>query len=130
MRDGRENRDSREHKEHREHREYRDSRGERGEDGGRGEGSLGRRGSRTKYRPEFPADFHFDYKDPVTLGRFTMEAGKIIPSRISKLSNNQQRRVAAAVRKARSLGLLPLGTFAYDNFDRPEPISPRPFEID
>lgn len=84
---------------------------------------------RSKYRPEYPADFQFDYKDPVTLGRFTMESGKILPSRISKLSQTQQRRLAAAIRKARSLALLPLGTEAYDNFDRPEPISPKPFEI-
>jgi len=85
---------------------------------------------RSKFRPEFPADFEFDYKDPVTLHRFTMEGGKIIPSRISKLSFAQQKHAAAAVRKARSLGLLPLGTLAYDNFERPEPISPKPFAID
>jgi small subunit ribosomal protein S18 len=85
---------------------------------------------RSKFRPEFPADFEFDYKDPVTLHRFTMEGGKIIPSRISKLSFAQQKHAAAAVRKARSLGLLPLGTLAYDNFERPEPISPKPFTLD
>jgi small subunit ribosomal protein S18 len=85
---------------------------------------------RSKFRPEFPADFQFDYKDPVTLHRFTMEGGKIIPSRISKLSFGQQKHAATAVRKARSLGLLPLGTLAYDNFERPEPISPKPFSID
>ena len=84
---------------------------------------------RSKYRPEFPGDFHFDYKDPVTLGRFLMEGGKIVPSRISKLSQNQQRRVALAVKQARSLALLPMGTSAYDHYDRPEAISPKPFEI-
>src|SRR4051812_17726084 len=82
---------------------------------------------RSKYRPEFPAGFQFDYKDPVTLHRFTMEGGKIIPSRISKLSSSQQKGAAAAVRKSRSLALLPLGTLAYDNFERPEAISPKPF---
>lgn len=85
---------------------------------------------RSKFRPEFPADFMFDYKDPVTLHRFTMEGGKIIPSRISKLSFAQQKAAAAAVRKCRSMGLLPLGTLAYDNFDRPEPISPKPFSLE
>lgn len=84
---------------------------------------------RSKYRPEFPGDFHFDYKDPVTLSRFIMESGKIIPARISKLSLNQQKKVAAAVRKARSLALLPVGAEAYDRFDRAETISPKPFEI-
>jgi small subunit ribosomal protein S18 len=85
---------------------------------------------RSKYRPEFPVDFHFDYKDPITLARFTMEGGKIIPSRISKLSLAQQKRVASAIKKARSLALLSLGTEAYDNHDRPEPISAKPFSID
>lgn len=84
---------------------------------------------RTKYRPEFPGDFHFDYKDPVTLSRFLMEGGKIIPSRISKLSNSQQKAVAAAVKKARNLALLPQGTDAHDAYYRIEAISPRPFEI-
>lgn len=84
---------------------------------------------RTKYRAEFPGDFHFDYKDPVTLGRFLMEGGKIIPSRISKLSSGQQKAVAAAVKKARNLALLPQGTTAYDGFYRVESISPKPFEL-
>lgn len=85
---------------------------------------------RSKYRPEYPGEFNFDYKDPVTLYRFIMEGGKIIPSRISKLSMTQQRNAAKAVKKARSLALLPLGTDAYDRFDRPEPISAKPFEIE
>ena len=85
---------------------------------------------RSKYRPEFPSDFHFDYKDPVTLNRFLMEGGKIVPSRISKLSMAQQKRAAKAVKKARSLALLPLGTDAYDYGERPEPISARPFSLD
>ena len=85
---------------------------------------------RSKYRPDYPADFHFDYKDPVTLGRFIMEGGKIVPSRISKLSAAQQKNVASAIRKARSLALLPNGTGAYDTFERPETISPKPFSIE
>lgn len=85
---------------------------------------------RSKYRSEYPGDFHFDYKDPVTLGRFLMEGGKIVPSRISKLSTSQQRRAAAAIKKARSLALLPIGTTAYDHFDRAESISPRPFSLE
>lgn len=85
---------------------------------------------RSKFRPDYPADFEFDYKDPVTLGRFIMEGGKIVPSRISKLSSAQQKNVAAAIRKARSLALLPNGTGAYDTFERPETISPKPFTIE
>lgn len=83
---------------------------------------------RSKYRAEYPGDFAFDYKDPVTLSRFISEGGKITPSRISKLSNAQQRRVAAAVKKARNIALLPSGSEAYDGFYGAEPISPRPFE--
>ncbi len=85
---------------------------------------------RSKFRPEYPGEFNFDYKDPVTLYRFIMEGGKIIPSRISKLSMSQQRHAAKAVKKARSLALLPLGTDSYDRFERPEPISAKPFELE
>jgi len=59
-------------------------------------------GRRTKFRPEYPNDFEFDYKDPSTLYRFIMECGKIIPARISKISKPQQRKVAAAIKKARN----------------------------
>src|SRR5437868_399282 len=72
-----------------------------------GEGKGMKKNYRSKFRPDYPADFEFDYKDPVTLGRFIMESGKIVPSRISKLSAAQQKKAAAAVRKARSLALLP-----------------------
>ena len=85
---------------------------------------------RSKYRPEFPGDFHFNYKDPQTLGRFISEGGKITPARISKLSLAQQKRVSAAIKKARNLAMLPLGTEAYDFYERPEPISPKPFSLD
>src|SRR6185312_14826875 len=97
---------------------------------GAAEGKGSKKNYRSKFRPDYPADFHFDYKDPVTLGRFIMESGKIVPSRISKLSAAQQKSVAAAIRKARSLGLLPNGTSAYDSFERPEVISPKPFSAE
>ncbi len=98
-----------------------------GDDAGNEKGM--RKNYRSKFRPDYPADFKFDYKDPVTLGRFIMEGGKIVPSRISKLSSAQQKNVASAIRKSRSLALLPNGTEAYDNFERPETISPKPFAI-
>jgi len=85
--------------------------------------------ARTKFRPEYPADFQFDYKDPSTLGRFIMEGGKITPSRISKISFGQQKKVAAAIKMARNLALLPTGNRASDDFRRPEAISPKPFEF-
>jgi small subunit ribosomal protein S18 len=95
-----------------------------------GDGKGMKKNYRSKFRPDYPADFHFDYKDPVTLGRFIMESGKIVPSRISKLSSAQQKHAAAAVRKARSLALLPNGTSAYDSFERPETISAKPFSVE
>ena len=84
---------------------------------------------KSKYRPEYPSEFVFDYKDPVTLGRFVMEGGKIAPARISKLSQAQQRHAALAVKRARSLALLPFGAGAYDYYNRPETISAKPFSI-
>ena len=88
-----------------------------------------KRNVRSKYRPEFSGDHFFDYKDALSLGRFVSEGGKITPARISKLSLAQQRAVAAAVKKARSLGLLPQGNEAYDFADRPEAISAKPFSL-
>lgn len=85
--------------------------------------------AKAKYRPEFSGDHLFDYKDPTSLVRFIGDGGKIVPSRISKLSVAQQKQVAAAVKKARNLALLPSGSDAYDNFYKSEAVSPVPFEI-
>lgn len=82
---------------------------------------------RSKYRSELKGDHIFEYKDPGSLGRYVSEGGKITPARISKLSMNQQKKLAAAVKKARNLALLPLGAQAYDDYGMPESISPRPF---
>lgn len=87
-----------------------------------------RKSTRSKYRTEYSGDHVFDYKDPASLSRFIADAGKITPARISKLSLSQQKKVASAVKKARSLGLLPNGTDAYDTSTRPELISPVPFD--
>ncbi len=84
---------------------------------------------RSKYRPEFPGDFVFDYKDPITLSRFIMEGGKIAPARISKLSLSQQKRLALAIKQCRSLSILPYGSTAYDNLGRVETVSAKPFTI-
>ncbi len=83
---------------------------------------------KNKYRSEFSGDHVFDYKDPVSLGRFIADAGKITPARISKLSLSEQKKVASAIKKARSLALLPNGSNAYDTNPRPELLSIAPFE--
>ncbi len=85
--------------------------------------------TRSKFRPEYPIEFKFDYKDPVTLFRFVMDGGKITPSRISKVSLKQQRDVSSKIKTARDLALLPVGTDASDTFGRPEQISAKPFEF-
>ena len=92
--------------------------------------ALFKKGRRSKYRPEFSGDFEFDYKDPTTLYRFMSEGGKITPARISKLSLYQQKKLAKAIKKSRSLALIPVGSEAHDNYGFPEAVSPAPFSID
>jgi small subunit ribosomal protein S18 len=48
-----------------------------------------------------------DYKDPGSLKLFLTERGKVIPRRISGNCAAHQRRVTEAVRRARSIALLP-----------------------
>lgn len=48
-----------------------------------------------------------DYKNVPRLQKFTTERGKIIPSRISGNCAKHQRRLARAIKKARSIALLP-----------------------
>ncbi len=48
-----------------------------------------------------------DYKDVKLLQRYISERGKIVPSRITAVSNKKQREMARAIKRARYLGLLP-----------------------
>lgn len=48
-----------------------------------------------------------DYKDVRLLGRYISERGKIIPSRITAVSQKKQRELAIAIKRARFLALLP-----------------------
>lgn len=48
-----------------------------------------------------------DYKNATFLRSFLTERGKILPARISGISNLYQRRLAREIRKARSMALLP-----------------------
>lgn len=83
----------------------------------------------SKYRDEYPKEFFFDYKDPVTLRKFLSEGGRITSSRANRLSYKQQKKLTRAVKKARDLSLLPSGNFAFDEFGKPEPIQPKPFDV-
>ncbi len=48
-----------------------------------------------------------DYKDLATLKNYITETGKIVPSRITGTSARYQRQLAAAIKRARFLALLP-----------------------
>ena len=68
----------------------------------------------------------FDYKDPLALYGF-IEGAKITPARNNGLKNKQQRQLRKAIKKSRNLGLLPTHFQSFDDFGRPELISPKPF---
>ncbi len=48
-----------------------------------------------------------DYKDIKLLQRYVSERGKIVPSRITAVSQKKQRELAKAIKRARYLALLP-----------------------
>ena len=48
-----------------------------------------------------------DYKDVKLLQRYISERGKIVPSRITAVSQIKQRELANAIKRARFLALLP-----------------------
>ncbi len=48
-----------------------------------------------------------NYKDEKLLRAFVAERGRIVPSRISGVCTPHQRRLAAAIKKARNIALLP-----------------------
>ena len=48
-----------------------------------------------------------DYKDTKLLSRFLSERGKIVPSRITAVSAKKQRELSRAIKRARTMALLP-----------------------
>lgn len=58
-------------------------------------------------RPRQVVPDYVDWKDVDFLKRFVPERGKIMPRRISGISAKDQRRVAKAIKRARSMALLP-----------------------
>lgn len=48
-----------------------------------------------------------DWKDVRTLSRYISERGKIVPSRITAVSNKKQRELAQAIKRARYMALMP-----------------------
>ena len=114
-------RDSRDSRDSRDGRDSRDSR--EGRDRDSGFGGMGRGKGRSR------KDFEIDYKDPLAVGRFVSDGGKITPARLSKFNLKEQKKVAEAVKRARTVALIPSGTAAHDVFHRPEQLSPVPFEF-
>lgn len=48
-----------------------------------------------------------DYKDVKLLSRYISERGKIVPSRITAVSQKNQRKLSKAIKRARYMALLP-----------------------
>ena len=53
------------------------------------------------------ADQQVDYRDYEFLRKFMTERGKILPGRVTGANSKQQRQVKRAIRRARTMGLLP-----------------------
>jgi small subunit ribosomal protein S18 len=88
---------------------------ERGERRGKGESRGFRRRSIGRRKVcRFCADkaVLIDYKDPRVLGNFLSERGKIIPSRVTGNCGRHQRQLTLAIKRARTVALLPY-TAAY-----------------
>ena len=64
-----------------------------------------RRFQRRRQKERVPA--YIDWKDTDYLKKFVPERGKIMPRRISGISAKDQRRIAKAIKRARSMALLP-----------------------
>jgi small subunit ribosomal protein S18 len=81
-----------------------------GREGGRGDRDGARRPFfRRKKTCPFSGDNapKIDYKDVKLLQRYISERGKIVPSRITAVSNKKQRILANAIKRARFMALLP-----------------------
>ncbi len=95
-------------------------RGPRGNGGGNGVGERdddkrgGRGGFGRKRVCRFCAEKNskVDFKDQATLKYFVTERGKIIPRRISGNCAKHQRQMATAIKRARSLALIPYTVIA------------------
>lgn len=83
--------------------------GDRGGAGGGGRGGPRRRGMGRRKVCRFCADkeSRIDYKDARGLGNYLTERGKIIPSRITGTCARHQRALTTAIKRARTVALLP-----------------------
>jgi small subunit ribosomal protein S18 len=96
------------------HRESRDRDRGGDRDGGRGQAGGDRDAARRPFFRRKKTDPFsganapkIDYKDVKLLQRYISERGKIVPSRITAVSNKNQRALANAIKRARFMALLP-----------------------
>ena len=77
-------------------------------------GPRSRQGGRPYFRKKFckfcARTTTIDYKDVETLRRFVTERGKILPSRVTGNCAKHQRKLAVAIKRARSVALIPYST--------------------
>lgn len=62
-----------------------------------------------------------DWKDIRTLGRYVSERGKMMPSRITSVSQKKQRELAQAIKRARFMALMPYVRVEMENTRGPRP---------
>jgi len=86
-------------------RNSRDSRG--GSQGGGYRGTKSRSYFRKKVCRFCTQNYQMDYKKPETVQRFLTDRGKILPRRITGTCAKHQRQLAAVIKRARVLALLP-----------------------
>ncbi len=76
---------------------------------------MGKRRRRRRKVCKFCADSNLviEYKEVKTLKHFVTERGKIVPRRISGTCAKHQRQLAAAIKRARNIALLPYVSTSY-----------------
>lgn len=76
---------------------------------------MGKRRRRRRKVCKFCADTNLviDYKEVKILKHFITERGKIVPRRISGTCAKHQRQLAAAIKRARNIALLPYVSAGY-----------------
>ena len=65
-----------------------------------------------------------DWKDIRTLGRYVSERGKMMPSRITSVSQKKQRELAQAIKRSRYMALMPYVRVEMENTRGPRPDRP------
>jgi small subunit ribosomal protein S18 len=59
-----------------------------------------------------------DWKDTKTLFRFVSERGKMVPSRITNVSQKKQRELAKAIKRSRYMAMMPYLSYDAENNQR------------